>query len=982
MKTFYLKSVLTGVLLTSSILLFGSATETSPVSKPSFQENKGQISDQFYKARPDVLFSGTDEKLVYHLKQTGISYQLTQVSSWKNAGIFGKNFGRSVPDESRMPAELTSYRIDISWINCNPKSAIVKGETRAGFDNFYLESCPNGATEVKSYADVTYKNLYPGIDLKWYEKNGHLKYDYAMAAGADYTQLKLEFNGAQNIRIGKNGQLIISTPLGELTEEAPRVEQGGRLLASHWQINGNVVSFFITGIDSKKPYTIDPLVRLWGTFYGGSGTDWTFDCSVDIKGYLYSAGAASSANLQSIATVGAYQTTMAGGTGGDAFLVKFNPAGVRQWGTYFGGTGTDYAYACRVDTMGDIYMSGGTTSTNSAVMTTPGCYQSVYGGGGSASSLGDIMLAKFNASGLRIWSTYAGGAGDEATWTMTNDFQNNIYITGQTTSLSTTGIASPSSHQPALAGGTDAFLMKFDPSGVRLWGTYYGGNGNDGAGGCTTDALGNVYMGGISTSTASISTPGSHQPSYGGSTTSGAVGPGDAFLVKFNSSGVRQWGTYYGGTGNEVIYSCATDPSGNIYFSGTSTSINGTTIASPGSHQPNFGAGGSDAMLVKFNSAGIRQWGTYYGTLVIEYGAGISIDKLNGYIYFSGETAFNGTSAGTTIATPCAYQYTYGGGSQDAFLTKFDFQGQRIWGTYYGGNGLEDWTSVAVDGLGAVYMVGETSTATGTVMSSAGAHQTAYGGGSYDGFIVKFDGCKAVTPSAVATSTVCKGYPMVLSSSQTCGLKWYSDSTLANLIYSGGNFTTNAITSDTIFYYVDVSCGSASAKSVAHVTVIPGPTISIFTTYSVICKGETTTLVPVGANNYTWSNSSSPYTITVSPSVTTVYSVSGTTFNGGCATNTTLAIQVNECLGLDQSTVGPTLNLQIFPNPSETSFTVSGNKTSELLISNQLGEVVRQVQLEASNQFKVTIDDLPNGIYFIRARSESAVSTGKVIVLK
>ena len=136
---------------------------------------------------------------------------------------------------------------------------------------------------------------------------------------------------------------------------------------------------------------------------------------------------------------------------------------------------------------------------------------------------------------------------------------------------------------------------------VRMWGTYYGGGGFDQMNDCATDASGNVFAAGRTESTWSIGS-GGHDNSYGG-------GSSDAFLVKFNSAGVRQWGTYYGGTLSDFAYGCATDPSGNVYICGPTYSTSG--IASGG--YDNTHAGNNDAFLVKFNSGGVRQWATYHG---------------------------------------------------------------------------------------------------------------------------------------------------------------------------------------------------------------------------------------------------------------------------------------------------------------------------------------------------------------------------------
>jgi hypothetical protein len=160
-------------------------------------------------------------------------------------------------------------------------------------------------------------------------------------------------------------------------------------------------------------------------------------------------------------------------------------------------------------------------------------------------------------------------------------------------------------------------------------------------------------------SVTAIATLGSHQSTFGG-------GDYDAFLVKFNSSGVRQWSTYYGGSGEDDSYSCATDASGNVYMTGeTSSSV--SAIATVGSHQSSYGGGSKDAFLVKFNSIGVRQWGTYYGSIGYDIGLSCATDAT-GNVYMLGGTS----STLTAISTISSHQSTFGGGGYDAFLVKFN----------------------------------------------------------------------------------------------------------------------------------------------------------------------------------------------------------------------------------------------------------------------------------------------------------------------
>ena len=164
----------------------------------------------------------------------------------------------------------------------------------------------------------------------------------------------------------------------------------------------------------------------------------------------------------------------------------------------------------------------------------------------------------------------------------------------QQQNLPASGISTIGAHQSAYGGGySDGFLVKFDSNGLRQWGTYYGGSLLDVSFSCATDASGNVYMSGETQSPNGIATSGAHQTTVDG-----------AFLVSFNSSGVRQSGTYYGGIKNV----CTTDASGNVYMTGYTQSNSG--IATAGAHQTANGNNGyNDAFLVKFNgiSVGINE---------------------------------------------------------------------------------------------------------------------------------------------------------------------------------------------------------------------------------------------------------------------------------------------------------------------------------------------------------------------------------------
>ena len=920
----------------------------------SFTENKGQIHDQNYKSRPDVLFGGSDGNLVFHLKNNGISYQLNRVDTWKKESDLIKNHpDAKIPkdDEKLVADQRTIYRLDINWLNANTDAEVTKQKPLDGFNNYYLENCPNGALNVKSYQQITYQNIYDGIDLKWYEKDGHLEYDYLVSAGADYKQIQLEIKGADKLTLNNKGELIYKTPLGDIIEQAPLVKQNGNTLKSKWLIKNNVLSFEIENINKNQAFIIDPVVRLWGTYYGGFGFDDGISCATDASGNVYMAGNTGTSSGTSIATAGSHQS--ANGGSEDAFLVKFNSAGVRQWGTYYGGSGYDEGNSCATDASGNVYMAGYTTSSLS--ISTLGSHQSTFGGGSIIIS--DAFLVKFNSAGIRQWGTYYGGSFDDFGNSCATDASGNVYMAGGTTSTAPytgTAIATAGSHQSANGGSEDAFLVKFNSAGVRQWGTYYGGSGGSYGNSCATDASGNIYMAG-ETATASstrIATSGSHQSTFGGIV--------DAFLVKFNSSGVRQWGTYYGATGitgysgDDRGESCATDAAGNIYMAGYSNTQSGTRIATLGSHQSANG-GGNDAYLVKFNSAGIRQWGTYYGGSGGDYGNSCATDAF-GNLYLSGYT--NST---LSIATSGSHQSSYGG-SEDAFLVKFNSAGVRQWGTYYGDSGDDRGESCATDASGKAYMAGYTETNSGTSIANLGSHQSA-NGGSRDAFLVKFAEC--VTPTiSVNSGAICAGQSFTINPT---GANTYT-------IQGGNSVVSPSI--NTTYTVIGTSTAGCVSQSVATSSLLVNPNPIITVNNGTICAGENFSINPNGANTYTIQGGN----VVVSPSISTTYTVIGKS-TAGCVSQgvATSSLTVNECVGISNQNMGSGA-VSIYPNPTNGEFTielVSVNNTY-IKITNVLGQIIKTQKAELINQINLNLFE--KGVYFISVMDNNqSVYRGSII---
>jgi len=442
----------------------------------------------------------------------------------------------------------------------------------------------------------------------------------------------------------------------------------------------------------------------WATYFGGDTLTYSNNIVKDSSGNLYIAGLTYSDS--GIATKGAYKT-LGDSANGDAFLAKFSPSGNLLWATYFGGEGSDNEAGLAIDKDGNVCISGWTNSDSG--IATSGAYKTKSDIGGN-----NAFLVKFSPSGSLLWGTYYGrNIENVEVGVVAIDSSNNIYITGTTFSMS--GIVTKGAYQTlgdSING--NVFLAKFNSAGNLLWGTYYG----DSDEGWSIAAYGsNIYITGETFSTYGNATSSAYQTSGGG-----------AYLANFSSNGTLLWATYYGG--QDYSNSVATDMFGNIYIAG---GVDGTApgIATSGAYQTSYGGGLSDGFLAKFNPVGNLLWGTYFGGSGDDVAGGTSFDAT-GNVYLAVTT-----SSTSGIATMGAYQTSYGGGSAEGVITKFNPNGNIIYSTYYGGNGEDQTLSITANDSSDVYIVGYTNSTYG--IATSGAYQILNNGTSYEAFLAKFN---------------------------------------------------------------------------------------------------------------------------------------------------------------------------------------------------------------------------------------------------
>jgi gliding motility-associated-like protein len=638
------------------------------------------------------------------------------------------------PDQERpTPPSQHFHRVDIDFVGANPDATIETGPAEPDVLHFYKEII---TTDVRHFRRVVYRNIWPDIDVEFLavaDTSKPVEYNFIVHPGADINLIQLRYKGTDRAEL-VGGALQLTVAHGQLTEKIPAAWQLGdrtpvsvayRLIES---AEGSCTIGFRSDISTSKGLIIDPTPNLsWGTYYGGVGEDTGRAIAVDsINGNNFSIG---NTNMSpNLATAGTYQTINAGDN--DVLLVKLNSDGVRQWATYYGGDCADSGQSVALDGTGNVYCAGYTCSAN---LGTAGTHQPVYAGED------DVFLVKFNPNGQRIWGTYYGGFFQDYGNHVSVDAAGNAVVTGWT--RSTNGIASPGAFQGTNQGQSDVFLAFFTPAGARQWGTYLGGPEFE-IGLATTIVNNIINCSGWTSSTTNIASPGAFQTVYGG-------GTADMFLAQFTTAGVRNWCTYYGGSLEEYGDVLASRTNGDIIMGGPGRS---TGLGTPGTHQPVSG-GDFEAILAKFTSTGNRVWGTYYGGPSVETGYGLAL--TNTHIYFSGST-----SSTSGISTSMAYQ-TVPGGNLDAFVAKLnDSNGTRVWGTYYGGP-ADDWGfQIGIDSNEDIYLVGTTASNAG--ISTAGAHQVAYGSGVSDMMIAKFAPCGPLTASIPNAGYLCDNAPFVL----------------------------------------------------------------------------------------------------------------------------------------------------------------------------------------------------------------------------
>ena len=774
--------------------------------------------------------------------------------------------------ESHEMETLKSFAVKTKFQGSSWNGEAIDSKKSQHYVNYYLgNDSRKWKSEVHDIGQTVLKNYYPGIDMEIVGGNDGLKYSFHAQPYSDVTQIQFSVEGTKDFSIQKNGDLKITTDLGEIIEKKPIAwtESNGVKTEVEVQFvikNGLVGYRFPNDYKHDETLIIDPSL-IFSTFTGATSDNWGMTATPGPNGEMYAAGISFGVGYP--VSAGAFDLSYNGGTpnsnlpGFDVSISKFSDDGSQLlFSTYFGGNANELPESMIAGTNGDLYVLGITASPNFPVSTS--AFDNTFNGGpqsteNSLKFMGtDIYIAHFNPNGTAILgSTFIGGTGndglnssslhynygDQFRGEIILDAVENVYVASHTKSADF-----PVTNGSILLGAQDAIVFSLNSTLSSLnWSTYYGGAGLESGNSLEMSSTGDLFVAGGTTS-ANLPINGGVEAAYGGVS--------DGYLAKFNSAdGTFVRGTYMGDAEYDQTYFVKLDIDDNVYVYGqTETSW----AITPGC----YGNPNSGQFLRKYtNDLLTISWTTMFGAgtghpeisptaFLISDCYDIFISGWGGNVNQNGPAQFS-TSLGFPVTTG-AYQSSTNG--SNFYLGIFGNDATTlVYGTFMGGtassfNHVDGGTS-RFDKSGAVYhaVCAACGGNPNGFTSTPGAWSTT--NQSQNCNLASFKFQLGEPYSLSANSTVCSGDPVQLIASGGISYTWSPAATL-----SDPNIPNPIATpTQTTVYYVDMDFneGCAIVDSVV-VTVVNVPDVDL-NAQSDICFGDTTVLTASGNGlSYSW----------------------------------------------------------------------------------------------------------------------------------
>ncbi len=648
-----------------------SAAATYNKAPLSFEANHGQAD-----ARVKFLTRGVGYEL--HLTSTQAVLQLQKKTNQKK--------GRELRAHGNLQPSARRDVVKMTLMGARSDTRVAGEEVLPGKVNYLLGSDPRAwRTDIATYGKVRYDNIYDGIDLVYHGNQRRLEYDFEVAPGADPDVIRLGFEGVKRFELDSvTGDLVMRLSGGALIRQHKPIlyqeEQGKRRpIAGQFVIRArDQVGFDVGAYDKTLPLIIDP-VLVYANYFGGAGQETTAGIAVDPLGSVYVTGSFSTSPGFPV-TPNAFQKTQNNANGnGEVFITKFTADGAGMvYSTLLGGSSSDVSTGLGIDTAGNAYVVGWTSSADFPVRN---AFQSTLRGFPNA------FVTKLNATGSDLlYSTFFGGTSNFDFGTdIAVDSSGNAYITGDTTSINfpVTPGALRTTHirLQTFTGDRDGFVAKFNTnlSGAAslVYSTFCDvrapfSNSVD------IDVAGNAYV------------------------------SGDARVQKLNSSGsaLLYSFTLPDATANIAIghhtTDIAVDSSGQAYVTGF-TDSKGFQIVN--GFQPAFDGGVYDGFLAKLNASGTALlYSTYLGGQDVDVAFALEVDA-------AGHAYLVGYAASVDFPVRDAFQTIKLGGGSDIFVARIDTNSSGsnslIFSTYYGATNHDEMAAgVALDPEGNIYVTG------------------------------------------------------------------------------------------------------------------------------------------------------------------------------------------------------------------------------------------------------------------------------------
>ncbi|MCX7745062.1 MAG: SBBP repeat-containing protein [Flavobacteriales bacterium] len=665
-----------------------------------FIENKGQWPS-------DVLFLCRSNQMDAWITKSGINYSFYG---------YKKNSKDSFINQTNENDNLIGHRILMKFhgININPQIEGLKKQ--GGYYNYLIGNNPNNHfTNVGLYKEVYIKDIYDGIDIRYYFQGNLLRFDFIVSPGGNPEKIKFTFQGENSLKLRYDNVIVLSTELGDVEIKDLHTYQGNKKITSKFVEENNYLGISVDNYKKDELLIIDPLV--YSTYLNGSSDDFGQSIVLDNNGNVFITGSSKSGNYST--TPGVFQPNQIFGYE-DVIVTKINSNGSDLiFSTFIGGSNVDIGYGIDIDNDGNSYITGKTLSNN--FPTTSGAFQENI----SNISFYEAFVAKLNPTGTAlVYSTYMGGSNDDIAHNIKVDDNGYAIIVGSTQSSDFDTTAS--AYQTTLAGNLDAFISKINTTGTGLvFSTLLGGANDEVAKCLDIDVNGNIYVTGYTESADFDITTGAYQEIY--------IGYSDVFVTKLNSTGSSLiYSTYIGRYYDDEGYGIAVDADGNAYITGYTSNTNFPVTT--GVFQTIYGGGVSDIFVLKLNSGGTGLiYSTFIGGSNREYSYGIDIDNtgcayITGYAYVDYPITTN------------ADQTSGDGFWSEVIVTKLDPTASTLlYSSYLGGNGGEEGRAIVAGSSGEIYITGCTWSTNFDVTS--GAFQTTGGANFalYDVFVTKIN---------------------------------------------------------------------------------------------------------------------------------------------------------------------------------------------------------------------------------------------------